>query len=78
MADPRRDQPHALAAVSLPYSRTSPGAETIRVRIWLMGWVRDFTAERRTTRRERMASTIPSRVLGVPPARPDRTAVAAA
>ncbi|MER6162570.1 hypothetical protein ABT147_45045 [Streptomyces sp. NPDC001868] len=38
----------------------------------------DLMAERRTTRRDRMASTMPSRVFGRPLARPDRTAVAAA
>jgi hypothetical protein len=36
------------------------------VRIWLIVWVRDLMAERRTTRRDRMASTMPSRVFGRP------------
>ncbi|MFG3662339.1 hypothetical protein [Streptomyces sp. NPDC047706] len=37
----------------------------------------DLTALLRTTRKARIASTVPLRALGVPPTRPDSTAVAA-
>lgn len=67
----RADRPRDL-------SRTSEGAVTIRVRIWLMVCVRALTALLRTTRRARIASKIPFRAVGVPAARPERTAVVAA
>ncbi|WP_406499705.1 hypothetical protein OG936_34090 [Streptomyces sp. NBC_00846] len=59
-------------------SRSIAGAETSRPRIWFIAWVRALTALRRAIRRTRTASTTPSRLFGVPVARPDSTAVAAA
>jgi hypothetical protein len=48
------------------------------LRIWFIAWVRALTALRRAIRSTRTASTTPLRLLGMPVARPDSTAVAAA
>jgi hypothetical protein len=52
-------------------------AVTIRALAWLIVWVRSAAALRLTTISARMASTVPSRPLGAPRARPDWAARAA-
>ena len=59
-------------------ARSSSGAVEIRLRIWLMAWVRLLRAEQRATRSTRMASTFPSLVLADPVASPPWAARAAA
>src|SRR3990170_3605805 len=57
-------------------ARMSSGAVKTRWRIWTSEAVRWLRAERFTTRRARIASTAPSRVLALPEARPDCAALA--
>ena len=59
-------------------ARSSSGAVEMRLRIWLMAWVRLLRAEERATRSTRMASTFPSLVLADPVASPPWAARAAA
>ena len=58
--------------------RSSSGAVEMRLRIWLMAWVRLRRAEDRATRNTRMASTFPVLVLADPLASPPCAARAAA
>ena len=59
-------------------SRRSSGPLTSSARIWLMAVMRPCLAERRATRKARIASTAPFRVFGCPAAWPDCAARAAA
>jgi hypothetical protein len=68
-----------IVAVARPTKRrrSSSGAVSTTAWIWLPAWVRAFIAERRATRRMRIASTSPVAAFGVPSASPASTVRAA-